>query len=154
MNIREGMKRLAILLGACGGIVGGCLAYSAALELWKTYTAHRRFSTVMASPTMRQVAQAVPQTDWFDKNAPIGAQPPTAVADVNAGGVKQITVDKRSKEILSVQLANGESLEATPAPHAREYAYVLLLPVLGFLVPWVAVRVLAWVGVGFLEPRP
>lgn len=58
MNVREGMRRLGILLGACGGILGGCLAYSDVRTTWDNYTAHRKFESLMASPTVQKVAKA------------------------------------------------------------------------------------------------
>jgi hypothetical protein len=58
MNLREGMRRLGILLGVSGGILGGCLAYSDARATWDNHTAHRKFESLMASPTMQKVAEA------------------------------------------------------------------------------------------------
>lgn len=58
MNVREGMRRLGILLGACGAILGGCLAYSDARTTWGSYAAHRKFESLMASPIMQKVAKA------------------------------------------------------------------------------------------------
>jgi len=52
------MWRLGILLGACGGILGGCLAYSDAKATWDSHTAARKFESLMASPTMQKVAKA------------------------------------------------------------------------------------------------
>ena len=52
------MRRLGILLGACGAIFGGCLAYSDARASWDNYAAHRKFQSLMASPTMQKVAKA------------------------------------------------------------------------------------------------
>jgi len=58
VNAREGMRRLGILLGICGGILGGCLACSDAKVAWDTYVAYRRFASLMAYPTMQKVARA------------------------------------------------------------------------------------------------
>src|SRR5258708_7887695 len=58
MNAREGMRRLGILLGACGGILGGCLAYSNAKTTWDNHTEYRKFESRMASATMQKIAKA------------------------------------------------------------------------------------------------
>ena len=58
MNFREGMRRLGILLGAAGGIVGGFLAFvpdfGNATGLWNTLTAHRKFEAAMTLPTVQK----------------------------------------------------------------------------------------------------
>jgi hypothetical protein len=38
-----------------------------------------------------------------------------------------------------------------PAPKA--YLIPLLYPILGFLLPWGSIRLLTWVGSGFVDPR-
>jgi hypothetical protein len=53
------MRRLGLLLGVCGGILGGCLAYSDAKITWENLTGHRQFASLMASPTMQKVTKAV-----------------------------------------------------------------------------------------------
>ena len=58
MNVREGMRRLGILLGVSGGILGGCLAYSDAKAAWDSHAAYRAFESRMASSTMQKVAKA------------------------------------------------------------------------------------------------
>jgi hypothetical protein len=58
MHVREGMRRLAILLGIWGAFLGGFVAYGDAKSVWNSYAASRWFESVMASPTMRKVAQA------------------------------------------------------------------------------------------------
>ena len=57
MNIREGMRRIGILLGVSGGLLGGSLAYSEAQNLWTTRAAHKKFEFLMTTPTMQKVAK-------------------------------------------------------------------------------------------------
>jgi hypothetical protein len=84
MNAKEGMRRLGIFLGVCGGILGGFLGYSNAKATWDSHIAVRKFESLMATPTMRKVAKAArdyqhdnPQGktngdrgDWFERNKP------------------------------------------------------------------------------------
>lgn len=58
MNVREGIRRLGTLLGACGGILGGCLSYRDLKTTWDTDRAHGRFESLTALPTMRRAAKA------------------------------------------------------------------------------------------------
>jgi hypothetical protein len=57
------MRRLGILLGAAGGIMGGFLAFvpafGNALGVWSTLTAHRKFESAMALPTVQKAAKAI-----------------------------------------------------------------------------------------------
>jgi hypothetical protein len=57
VNIREGMRRIGILLGVSGGLLGGFLAYSDAQNLWTTRAAHKKFEFLMTTPTMQKVAK-------------------------------------------------------------------------------------------------
>ena len=59
MNIREGMRRVGILLGAAGALVGGAVAFSQSQTVWGLRARHRRFEAVMATPTMQKVAKSV-----------------------------------------------------------------------------------------------
>src|SRR5262245_31567621 len=58
MNAREGMRRLGILLGVSGGILGGFLGCSDAQDLWSHWNAHRQFESLMALPVTQKVASA------------------------------------------------------------------------------------------------
>lgn len=71
---------------------------------------------------------------------------------VNLEGIKDVTVDKAGL-VSSVELSTGESVQRTEPPTLRAYLIPLLYPILGFLLPWGAVRVLTWVGSGFFVPH-
>jgi hypothetical protein len=55
--------------------------------------------------------------------------------------------------VASIHLSTGESVERTDAPHLWPFLALLVYPTLGFLIPWGSVRLLIWVGSGFLS-RP
>jgi hypothetical protein len=211
MNVREGMRRLGILVAACGGILGGCLAYSDARTTWDDHTAHRKFGSLMASPIMQKVAKAArdylkpsrfggirvvesqvltyadgtiredaPENNthgpWEKYKLPPGAKlvspsPPdfdqwkaeqqrldelkaagAFLVSVDLDGIKQVTVDKAGV-VSSIELSTGESVQRVGPPALKAYVVPLLYPILGFLLPWGGIRVLTWVGGGFVEPR-
>ena len=225
MNVREGMRRLGILLGACGGILGGCLAYSDARATWDNHTAYRKFASLMASPTVQKVAEAarddadsrirettsqttshayhskfggipveqapakrdqfggIPvEDDPFAKyqkplnpaettdpfyakyREPLGTavqtvpdysdlgSQPTGWVAVNLDGIKTAAVDKAGL-VSSIELSTGELVQRVDPPALKAYLIPLLYPVLGFLLPWGGIRVLTWVGSGFVAPR-
>jgi len=258
MNVREGMRRLGILLGACGGILGAFLGYSDARTTWDTHVAHGRFESLMASPIMQKVAKAAHDyqngpwmeyrpkewsgsvtyadgTIWADVpsdssilsslsdeqlevfkellikkqsskldvrglmsdpkfqklplaqqklalghldsrfsslsdedfntfkqkmggdmpltkkragNPPVELKPMLVLVELE--GIRQVIVDKAGV-VSSIELSTGESVQRVEPPALRAYLIPLLYPVLGFLLPWGGVRVLTWVGSGFVE---
>jgi hypothetical protein len=81
MNAKEGLRRLSILFGASGALLGGFLAYPDGRNLYNTYSDHRRFEGLMASATMQKVAQAArdyqsgPWTNYRDDSAKLAYVP-------------------------------------------------------------------------------
>jgi len=71
---------------------------------------------------------------------------------INLDGIKQVTVDKVGV-VSSIELSTGESVQRVAPPALKAYLIPLLYPVLGFLIPWGGIRLLTWVGSGFVEPR-
>ena len=198
MNIREGMRRLGILVGAAGGLVGGFLGYGEAQPLWQTHVAYRKFESLMALPIMHKVASTVkeyqadssrldflareyggstecrtPPLDYsaivasagsvvFERakiNVPPGytldkdPAPCSIVVQVNLNGIKEVYVDKVGG-ISEIDLTTGEGVPKTDPPHLQSHGAIVLYPIMGFLIPWCALRLLTWAGSGFFEaPR-
>jgi hypothetical protein len=73
MNFRESMRRLGILLGACGAVLGGFLGYSDAKAVWDRYTAHRRFESKFGEQRPRSRQQESQNREIF------GTKPPTCL---------------------------------------------------------------------------
>jgi hypothetical protein len=63
MNVREGMRRLGIVLGVLGSAVGILSGFESAQNLWNAHITHQRFESLMASPTMLSIAKDI---KWFD----------------------------------------------------------------------------------------
>jgi hypothetical protein len=187
MNVREGMRRLGIVLGVVGCAIGILFGYESARQLWDVHTAHQRFESLMASPTMLSLAK---QVRWFStenrkKAGELAADPeflklsddeqkyilglakdqgfsPTLTGaapsdenhiidvQVNLEGVKKVNVDKFGR-ISLIELSTGESIPRTEPPTLMAFVGLLLYPISGFLAPWGAIRVLVWLGAGFLS---
>jgi hypothetical protein len=143
------MRRLGILLGVLGCVVGIFTAYFELRELRRSSIQSEKFTSIMASPDIRAAVDAIAQTDWFDENAPLNTQPQTATVNIKLGGIRQAVVDKKAKKVTSVTLETGESFYRTETPTLQSYLIPLLFPIIGFVVPWGAVRVLVWIGSGF-----
>jgi hypothetical protein len=141
MNVTEGMRRLGILLGVCGGILGGWLAYGDAKSTWERRIEYRKFAFLMASPIMQNVAKAARE---------LKATGATLVS-VDLDGIKQVTVDKAGL-VSSIELSTGECVRRIEAPRVTVCLGILLYPILGLLLPWGAVRIVMWVRAGFFAP--
>ena len=59
MNLREGTRRLGIVLGLCGAILGGYLEHRYARAVWHNYRAAKHFESLRASPAIQKVAEAI-----------------------------------------------------------------------------------------------
>jgi hypothetical protein len=110
MNVREGMRRLGILVGTCGGILGGCLAYSDARTTWDNHTAHRKFEFLMASPTMQKVGKAARDYQngpWVEYRS---KEPSSSPVNYEPNGTISETVPSDSSQPEKVK---------SPPPHSK-----------------------------------
>ena len=71
----------------------------------------------------------------------------TAALDEN--GIKTIRWDA-GYEVGWIETQDGQTVYSMPAPSAGPYLLIAILPLLGFFVPWGAVRAIGWVGAGFV----
>ncbi len=230
MNLREGTRRLALLLGAVGAILGGVVSYSQLQSLMRQRADHRQFgllansglvqeakSWITLAPEQRDkaLAQMTPEhksqlakalgfngTPRFNPNAPYEpydrwaqyevkppakkvktpapVKPPQSldnsgnpidapsktylddngnpisgqttssdVGEIDKDGIKTIRWTS-DHQVGSLETQDGQTLYPTSAPGARSYILIAILPILGFFIPWGAVRAIAWVGAGFV----
>jgi hypothetical protein len=198
VDFTAGMRRVAILLGVAGGVVGCVAGYPVAHELWRCRSAQERFESLMATPTIQKVAAAarefqhdhalqlrsdtwsgevefdakpgkingggLPETDipatqtkqW--KPVPIfklsqqQRKAGVILVAVNLDGIKEVTVEYNGC-VSALDLSNDDVVFPVEVPHLTAYLLLLLFPFGGFLVVWGGVRVLTWVGTGFVPPR-
>jgi hypothetical protein len=71
MNVREGTRRLGIVLGLCGAILGGYLEHGHARAVWHNYRAAKRFESLSASPAIQRVAEGIKEY----RNGPLATYP-------------------------------------------------------------------------------
>jgi len=216
MNLNEGKRRLALLLGAVGAIFGGFASYLELHTILEQGARHNKFeqlansdvvknegidwtlalryapkeaiealrklpegqqrdalraltqeervdlfarlkcassqwgvdSTVAIQENLSQVDRWVQyaQNDPYACTAEAGDPPPSIV---NKRGIKAINWS-RTLGVKSIETEDGQTLYPTPAPSAWLYLLVALFPILGFFIPWGAVRAIRWVGAGFV----
>lgn len=178
MNLREGTRRLALIVGILGGIAGGVASYvvlSDLLEARERYTAFERLATSQAvkqgraswlsnSATVKAlwVASSPSERDNMMKSltaeeknkltAELGIEgdtPEFSISPkVNKEGIKTIHWTE-AFEVESLDMIDGQTLYAEPAPNRWLYSLAAILPLLGFIIPWGLIRAVGWVGNGF-----
>ncbi len=153
MNLREGTRRLALLLGTAGTIVGGFASYSELQTIREQAETHNRFEQLAKSPAAQHALQTLKLAcaqDPSDKQC--GDEKYVPMSEVNSGGIKTIYWSK-NYQLEWIKTEDGQDLFSTsPAPSKWEYLLLAILPVFGFLIPWGAVRAIGWVGAGFVKP--
>lgn len=141
MNVGEGMRRLAILCGVVGGLLG-CVGVSAEVSrVWHARNVQQPHapqvltdSDIAAYDAKNSGVQAAPTTpaagqDWFSRNAPRRSTVPAGYT-------------------LDPVYQPPEASVAVP-PKLSAYLPPLAVPVIGFLMPWIAIRAFGWVLIGF-----
>lgn len=168
MNLREGTRRLALLLGAVGAIAGGFASYLELQPALEQRAAHIRFERLANSQVVGQARKECfgPWEKHLStkENLPVKLVPPYCFmpiddpnaanytpSELNSGGIKAVHFENR--ETASIETQDGQTLYPTRAPGTWSYVLIAILPILGFFIPWGTVRAIGWVVAGFVEPR-
>ena len=54
MNLREGMRRIGMVLGVAGAIIGGVAGYASASTTWQSRASARQFQYLRSCPTVEK----------------------------------------------------------------------------------------------------
>ncbi len=191
MNLREGTRRLALLLGVAGAILGGFVSYFQLQSTMRESADHLRWTQLADSSVVEYARKGefgitaqsahgpwekyqtpqeklppaktylddngnpIPAPGHFDPNAPYclaAVKAPWEKFDpceVDSGGIKTIHWTE-NREVASIETEDGQTVYPTPAPSASLYCLIALFPILGFFIPWGAVRAIGWVLAGFV----
>ena len=148
MNLGEGTRRLALLLGTVGAIVCGFLSYFLLQSTLKQRADHLRFEQLANSSVVQQERKSF--GDWVPVDPQTGEQVQRE-QKVDKGGIQTIRWTK-DNEVESIETQDGQTLYPMSAPSSWSYAAVAILPLLGFFIPWGALRAIGWVLRGFVQP--
>jgi hypothetical protein len=142
MNFKEGMRRVGLVLGICGAVVGGFFAFMTVAPAWTEYQETLQFEHQLQTRIIREIVEAIQK----DKETA------GKIIQLKMDGVEKVHVDK-SGEIITIELMNGKELNR----RSRKISLVELLgtatilPSVGFLVPWATIRLLMWIVGGFTK---
>jgi hypothetical protein len=148
VNLKEGTRRLALLLGVAGAILGGYASYLELQSVLDQRARHNRFKQLAVSDVVRQERETLNPSlpDWQRSDYEW-----STYSEPNRGGIKTIAWGK-DFGIRYFETTDGQTLSPTPAPSTWLYLLGALFPVFGFLIPWGVVRSVGWVGAGFFQP--
>jgi hypothetical protein len=227
VNLREGTRRLALLLGVVGAILGGFATYVELQTVLNQRARHNKFGQLAGSDVVQRerkcrlagmtsgcsddpyaataiqapagdpyaataelsyrpqkVKQTLHDPKFYELSSaaqqkvlatldPVYAQLPlqeqvkvlqigrqkyggsaagatTPVpSEVDKSGIKAINWSQ-DYAVESIETGDGQTLYPTPATSAWTYLLIALFPILGFFIPWGAVRAIGWVGAGFV----
>jgi hypothetical protein len=160
MNLREGTRRLALLLGAVGAVLGGVASYTELHTVLDQRARHNRFEQLANSDVVKQERNRrfppPARFDWDTAEPISGPHNPKSEgeyaawpSEVNKEGIKDIYWTS-NLNVDSIQTEDGQTLVPTPTPSVWLYLMVALFPVFGFFIPWGAIRAIGWVGTGLI----
>ncbi len=175
MNFGQGMRRLAVFLGALGAIAGGTHAYKVLKFVPSERYQHKVFEKLAASDVVKQDQSvlrsakehgAIPDGSisselLHPKESMVGTPPATlppdfkgwdstqpATKSVPANGIKAIFY-KPDLTVDYFEMQDGGLVHSEPSPSIWLYLLWVAYPAIGFAAIWGAVRGIGWVITGF-----
>lgn len=145
MNVKRGIRRLAVLFGMVGAFTAAFFSYPHLQTLMRQQQLHDRFEHLSS---LKVVRKAVPTVQDFPND-------PWRVSSVgiNEDGIRSVRFSANN-QISSIKTSDGTVFYPIPAPGLGRYFLIFLIPVAGFLLPWSATRGIEWAGSGFMGPPP
>ncbi len=130
MNIREGMRRVGLVLGLIGFCVGCFGAYD------------------HITPLLRQATEA---REYQARLRVQGAESPKrGTGKYKLADAKPVAAAQDAVKLPPGSKYGGVPTSGRTAPSFWQYLPALAFPFLGFLLPWGTVKTLAWIGTGFM----
>ncbi len=146
LNYREGPRKIAIslcLVGIlAGGVIGELLREEMATETATASRQHAVFTALLGSPEVRAALAAKS-----------GGDSPSASEMIAVNGPWARDLFWQDGHVVYFVLGDGSFYFESARPPVWVYPMVLLCPVLGFLIPWVVMKGLSWMGVGYFAKK-
>jgi hypothetical protein len=149
MNIREGLRRLGIVLGITGMLAGVVVGYQIFAKVLEDRAKYKAFADLVHSPEVQGDLEILdgfePISTEFTKEHP------------SKKGIHKVLYSKskdgKHSVVSSFEMEDGAMLYRQDAPPLMAYVLPFTLPALGFAISWGLIRVLVWVGKGLRQRR-
>jgi hypothetical protein len=167
MNVREGIRRLALFVGMVGAFAGTFGSYMETQEILRQTSTYDKFEQLAKSDTVQKERKC--RMAGFPSGCSQAQEPPlppgyTFVvpdpqykdtfdpSELNKGDLKTIywTGEKRYM-IKSIETMDGDTVYPSSLPSRWLYLLTVTLPLLGFVFPWGLIRSMQWVVMGFTQ---
>ena len=142
LNYREGPRKIAISLCLLGILAGGVIGEFLRESWAEAANQHQVFTALLNTPEVR-AALAAKSGDPASANEMI---------QVNGSWARDLCW--QDGQVAYFVLADGSFYFDSPRPPRWVFPLVLLCPVLGFLIPWISMKSLSWMGVGYFAKKP
>lgn len=147
MNLSEGSKRLAVLMGVLGALVGSYWSVVITFDLVEEHNNYKLYSRLAATLAVKT---AVAQRKLMVSKLP----PNETIADdsenIQREGVDYVIFNENGS-IMWIKPTIGEPVGATNGASFSEAILVPVLPAAGFFILWGLIKALAWVLIGFTK---
>jgi hypothetical protein len=106
-DLEGGMKRLAIVLGIGGGIIGASYGYAVASDTWQRRSNSQKFEALSSSPVLSGIALAMPSNIYGIGAIKLDAE--RRVHQYALGSHLRLAISFRAsnRRLESIQVANG-----------------------------------------------
>jgi hypothetical protein len=154
MNIREGTRRLALVVGVIGALAGLYPSFLMAPDLLRQRESHNLFQKLVSSTSVRndvamlEKLRATPPgygmiaTEFGEK-----ARNQDHIAKINYGR----SDDGVHMRVDSIEMEDGSTVYNIAYPSTWLILICLGFPFLGFLLPWGIVMAIGWIVSGFAQ---
>ena len=151
MNLREGTRRLALIVGITGACLG-CIASYSELKTVRDLSAHHaEFERLTAGFANAKLAQQMRRDAEHDPSDNSITPDCCGIEEIFSDKIRILSMTHQACTPL-LPRSGRKLLIRTPAPGAGSYALIAALPILGFLLPWGVIRAVGWVLAGFVQP--
>ena len=167
MSSKEGVRRLALLFGLIGVILGGFASYQEWNLIVNLKANHKKFEELANSEVVQQE-----RNRRFQKDPATGVMLDMDIkflisqkardgeladfpSKIRQGEISEIDWNKDLR-VSMIKTIDGEFLLPTEEPGASRYLLLVIYPAIGFVLFWGAVRIVGsvggWVVAGFKRP--
>lgn len=145
MNFDKGMGRAAWVAGVLGALLSLIPAWPMFEDVAERRAASMEFDTLLANPDVSLAVERAKKEGY--RGVTVEFEDRLEINDT----VRSFTLDPNG-ELLKFETPGGEDVYPRKSiVPASEYVLPALIPIFGFLIPWVVIMGFRWVASGFID---